>query len=382
MLDITVEDIVNFIKSILIVISIPLSYIQTRKVTLDKALILIDEVSKILLNRIYKGQLVSRKELKGIIKSKSYSLKISPRTVLIDDIVNELVKKVEEIPFITKRKRRQILEKMLLLREGKESKWLKLFLFLKENERRLLTFFVVSILCIGMLFPKKWTIFRSLDIENQILIEVAIGILGLGLLILISMGMNKLFYPKINWGLVRIKHTTFSKLPDFYDEQIVFQIQDEAVKFQMNESSLSEKKKLVETDPGCIYFGIAKFYKKHQKYLIEFSGKTNNDDIELVIGIENNSFVNGSIDLDFIKYGIKISDDDWIEFYVPFSSDENGKSFIENQLNFNSKIFKKKSVYREYRSVILFQNEENLLVLRGDRTLIGFEINNVFWLLK
>lgn len=371
--------IVNFIKSVLLISSIPITFLQLRKSAYDKGATLIEDVAKIVINRLYVNQLVSKEEIKGIIRSKSYTLRINTKLVLIDDIINKVIEKIEEIPFIEVSTRRRMLEGARLLRDGNESRKLKFNLFLKNNEGRIIMTILGLFTAFAFLFPDKWSLLSSVSNKKQIIIEFALSFIALLIVIFFTIGLRRIVYPNYDWGTVKILYKTFGLLPNFYDEKLIFTKRKEIFNYKLIDCKFTEQKKVVETDPSLL-FGIAKMHKKHQIYNIEFQEEKNSRN-KFFIQIFTQSFVNGGVDVQFMKYQIIENDVIEAEFSVPISTDEKYQDIIE-----------KLPYLEEYRLQYLPHIEEGAyslckghygVILSKDKSFSGFiKHNDTYTLLK
>ncbi|MFC5272245.1 hypothetical protein [Adhaeribacter terreus] len=382
-MEIAIDGLVNLIKTTLLILSIPLFYIQTRKTTLDKALSLIDEVSAIVILRLSNNYLISRKDIKGIIRSKSYSKKINPKIVLVDDVINKVLEKIEENPFISKRQRRLSLEGARILKENIESKKLNFHLFIKNYEKQIYTVIILGIVFVLLLFPESWSIYENLDFKNKVITKL-ISYLSLSLIIVFLLifsvnAINGLFNPKVNWGLVKIKSSTYSKIPDYYEEILKFQNEQGIVCFNLVSAEFSENENLVETDPGCLGFGIAKFYKKHQIYNLIFLEEKRENPFSIIIKIESKSFVNGMYDIDFINYIITKEGQELFNASISLPTNENERNALSNYYYLNNITSEKIENYLSFQDANLISVNGNKLIMDNDNKLLGFKLQNQIW---
>jgi hypothetical protein len=369
------EDITNLIKTVLLILSLPVTFIQLRKTSFDKAQSLVDEVSRIVLFRLHSNHYISREEIKAIINSKALSAKISNRLVLLDDVLDGVTDKIEDVPFFSRKNRRKVLENIRILREGKYSTHLRISQFVKNYEKQIIFTALSLTIALLLLFPNQFKVTNSDLVERHFFIQLGIGILIIIFTILIFFIFNKLIYPKIDWGVVKIQTSTFHLLPNFYNEKLFFSSSTNKLKFKLVDASFKENKQLVETNPGCLFFGIAKYYKKLQIYIVKFSNTDRKIDIQ--IELCSKSFVNGFYDIDFIIY--KIFENNEIKgcFEIPLLNEEiKDSSFYSSLENLIKKL-----IINEDNRILTLQSDTWIILVDKQFRLIGINIQNEVFLL-
>lgn len=363
-------------KSVLAIITIPLAVLGSRKTNYDRAISLINELSTVILLRLHSSHFVAREEIKTLITTKAISKKISSKAVFVDDVINKVIEKIEETPFISKNERRIMLEKARIIREGRGSNKLKMYVFLKNNERDIIFLIVFTSVIISFFFSSYGNIFSNINIDLKLIVELLTGILILFAVVTIAFiaGVSRSIFQ----GSTKLTQEAYSKLPSFYDEALKFDNSGTPIIFNLSDVTFKEEDKTVETDPaGCLSFGIIRFKKKHQSYNLSFTNRNNNDtETYLTITIKTISARNGILDIDIIEYIIKTKDKEELYVNFPVARDKPGEIFILEVSNERiQKYFY--SIYKNKENVYVYSNSNFGLIFDTNYALQAIEIEGV-----
>ncbi len=372
------DNILIYIKSVIIIFSIPFAYLRIRNSRYDKILKIIEDIGLIISNRLSSNYLITQNEIKTLLRSKLISSGLGKNVASVNNVIDSVLTYIESNPFVSKEKRRLLFEKLLVLREDKSSVKLEYYRFLKNNQINIVTIIIIVITAFSLITPSQWNFIQNLNIAQEILIQIGLGLIILTALILLNKLFSRLFYGKIFWGEPNFFPESFNYLPSYYKESIIFERKDKTIEFKLVNVTYDVENDIVETDPGCMSFGILKFYKKLKRYTLYFKSP---DGIMFNIALKKDSVVNGMMDLDYIEYELskdKLTSKNKV--YVTLLSKEEKKNYLDPDYISDFSLLKDKTNNEHiYESK---NNEIYKLFLNDNKQLLGLEIGEEFWRIK
>jgi hypothetical protein len=363
------EDLIKYLESIIVLFTIPFAYLETRESKYEKLIDIIDQLSDVILNRISNDSVVSKHEIESLLNSYLLRSNFRLKSILIDDVLDETVSKIETNSFINTEVRRRLLEKLITIRLNKRSSRLSYYRFLKTNKKQIITFIVVSFLLTTFIFPEKWQVFQTLEQYKRTIYQIGIGVF-ITITTFVGIRLFKsLFNPKIFEGEPAFEAYSFNFLPSYYKEYLFFRSGEKTLKLNLKDVIYDIQEKIVETDPGCMSFGIAKFYKKLRRYQLVFHS---DNAFLLDISITKVSMANGTIDLDKITYTINDSSKPIHHSFYPSICQFRHLDLKEDFLPFSNNF----GIEQGYRSI---GKTEKIIVLDNSKKFKGLYLDNEFW---
>jgi len=372
------ESILIYIKSVIIIFSIPFAYLRLRKSRYDKIVNVIDNLTLILANRLSADLLITQNEIKTLLRSKLTSSGLSKSAASINNLIDSVFTYIESNPFVSKEKRRLLFEKLIVLREEKSFVRLDYYRFLRNNQINIITVVIIVIVAFSLVTPDQWKFIQNLNVAQEILVQIGIGLLILIALILLNKLLSRLFYGKIFWGEPSFFPESFNHLPSYYKESLNFEKEDQIIEFKLVNVSYDVESDIVETDPGCMSFGILKFYKKLKRYTLYFQSE---EGIVFKVSLKKESYVNGSIDLDYIEYELsKDQINSTNKICVTELSIEEKTNYFDPDYHSDFRLIKTES-----KNEIFYKSKTHemyIVLLNENKNLHGIIINEELWVMK
>jgi hypothetical protein len=366
------EDLIKYFESIIVLFTIPYAYLETRESKFDKLLDIIDQLSDIVLNRISSNVLISKHEIESMINSSLLKSKLSPKSILLDNILDKVVSKIESNSFIKKIERRQLIEKIILLRQNKRANVIKYYRFLKTNKTNIISFLIILFLILTLIFPNKWQLFQTLDQHKKIIYQCGIGLMLASITFIMIRLLIGLFSSKVFEGEPPFETDSFNYFPYYYNEYLSFKCGDKIQKLKLELVNYDLEKKIVETDSGFLSLGIIKFYKNLRNYKLVF---VNDNFITITISLSKISIRNGTIDLDKITYAIDTKPNETTQYFYPQKSTIADINLQDEFVHFTNN-YGLEHGYKSTKSI------ENIVVLDNNKKFWGVYIEGAFWKLE
>lgn len=360
------EDLIKYIESIIVLFTIPYAYLESQESKFEKINNTISTLSDLVLYRLSRKSFISNHELESLRKSYLKQSNLSLKSLYIDDILDNVINKIEANPFISIKERRKLLEKISILKQNKNSIWINVYRFLKNNKTKIFTYIIIIIALVTFIFPDKWNIFKNLDQYKRYSIQLGVGLLITIFTIIIYRIYIFLFNKSIKEGFYQLDPTSFEFLPNYYNEHLTLKSNTKIVELDLIDVVYKISKKQVESDPGCLSLGIVKFYKELPEYKLIFKSD-NNFTLEIIIS--KKSIVNGSINLDKITYRIIENNIVNEKSFYHSQNKEDLKDIDGDFTKFNN-LF---SIVEGYKCQI---NNNIVVVLNNEMHLIGIGIKN------
>lgn len=372
------DNILIYIKSVIIIFSIPYAYLRMRNSRYEKIINIIENISLIITNRLSSDYLISQHEIKTLLRSRLIKSGFGKNVTSVNNVIDFVFTYIESNPFVSKEKRRILFEKLLVLREDKSFVRLDYYRFLKNNQINIITIIIIVITAFSLVTPRQWGFIQNLNIAQEILVQIGIGVIILIAVILLNKLFSRLFYGKIFWGEPNFFPESFTYLPSYYNESLIFENHGEIKKYDLVNVTYEVESDIVETDPGCMSLGILKFYKKLKRYNLFFQSSEGDG---FRISLKKDSVVNGIKDLDFIEYHLsknKISSTNKI--YVTELSEEDKKNYLD-PFDISDFSFAIDNINNDYKYESN-NNEIMKILLDGNKNLYGLIIDQNLWKYK
>jgi hypothetical protein len=363
------EDLIKYLESIIVLFTIPFAYLEIRDSKYEKLLEIQEQLAEVVLYRISNEFMISRHEINAVINSYLLRHKFSRNSILIDDVLDKVIFKIETNIFISKEDRRRLIERVIILRLNKRSNHLSYFRFLKNNKKIIITYFLLGFALVTLLFPSKWQVFQTLEQYKKYYYQIGISLLISVITFSVIRFARRVFNPSVFEGEPALEVNTFKLLPNYYNEHLFFSNGKEVLKFNLTDVIYNIPDKVVETDQGCLPFGMIKLYKKLRQYKLVFKFE---DQYSLEISISKVSFVNGSIDLDKVTYKLHSGKAETIQSFYSSESNLGHILLKEDFISFHNNY----GIEEGYKSIT---SEGNFVILDKARKLKGIQMNGVFW---
>ncbi|MEL1249037.1 hypothetical protein [Flavobacterium helocola] len=363
------EDLIKYIESIIVLFTIPYAYLESQESKFEKINNAINTLSDLVLYRLSKKSFISNHELESLRKSYLRQSNLSLKSLYIDDILDNAINKIETNPFISINERRKLYEKINILKQNKNSIWINVYRFLKNNKTKIFTYVIIIIALITFIFPEKWNVFKNLEQYKRYSIQLGISLFITFFAIIIYKVYILLFKNAINEGFYQLDPSSFKFLPDYYNEHISFKSNDKLVKLDLIDVDYKILRKQVESDSGCLSLGVIKFYKELPEYKLIFKSNKN---FKLEIIISKKSIINGSINLDKITYRIVENNEVNEKSFYHSQNKEDLKEIDSDFTKFNN-LF---SIVEGFKCQI---NNNIVIVLNNEMQLKGIKIKNEFY---